>query len=935
MRMEAISPHSVSVEALAAALQTDPRTGISRQEAARRLALYGWNELPSAPAVPAWKRLLAQFESPLVLLLLAATAVSFVVWLIERESSLPYEAIAILAIVLFNAGLGFIQEQRAERSLAALKALAAATASVVRDGERCEVLAREIVPGDVLILEEGDTVAADARLFEVVALQTSEAALTGESLPVTKTNTTLEHATALSDQRNMVFSGTTVTYGHGKAIVTATGARAEIGKVAALLQQTADDPTPLQQEIARTGKWLGAAVIVIAVVIVAVTLLTQPVHSTQSLVSVMLFGVSLAVAAVPEGLATVLTILLALGVQRMAKRNAVVRRLAAVETLGSSDVICTDKTGTLTCGEMTARCIATASGEITLTGVGYAPHGEALHNHHPLCDPTLRAEAELALRAAVLANNSAVTQRDSRWTVQGDPTEGALLVAAMKLGMAPASLQAQFPRLAEQPFSSERKMMSTLHRAPDGALILFAKGAPDVLLQRCDYEQIGEQVCVLSEARRAAILHQVDRMAGQAMRTIGVAYRVLPEAPPPNAELSEMGLTFAGVIGMIDPPRPEAKDAVARAQRAGIRVIMITGDHPLTAQAIAAELGISAPGAPVISGAALDAMDDAALREALQHVSCFARVSPEHKLRLVKALRDQGHVVAMTGDGVNDAPALRYADIGVAMGITGTDVAKEAADMVLLDDNFASIVGAVEEGRAIFSNIRRFLRYLLSSNLGEVITMFFGVLLAGALGLRAEGSASILLPLLATQILWVNLVTDAGPALALGVDPPSADVMRRRPRPRREPVINAEMSLGVLFAGLVMAASTLLMMDAALPDGWIAGEGDVTYARTMAFNTLVLAQLFNAFNARSERRSAFADVFRNPWLWLAVVGSGGLQVMVIYTPALQQAFSTTALSFADWLQCLAAASAVLWAREAFKWAMRAWASRHPGGSATT
>lgn len=923
--------HSAPLAEIAAALQTDLQRGLSHDEAQRRLAQYGWNELPSAPPAPAWRRLLAQFESPLVLLLLAATAISLVVWLIEREASLPFESLAILAIVLFNAALGFIQEQRAERSLAALKTMAAATASVIRAGERCEIPAREVVPGDVLIVEEGDAIAADARLFEVAALQTNEAALTGESLPVTKTTAAMSEATPLSEQRNMVFSGTTAVYGHGKAVVVATGARAEIGKVATLLQQTTDDPTPLQQEIARVGRWLGVAVVVIAVVIVLVTLLTQPVRNTPGLVSVMLFGVSLAVAAVPEGLATVLTILLAIGVQRMARRNAIVRKLAAVETLGASDVICTDKTGTLTFGEMTARRACTASGEVTFIGSGYAPYGEALHEGQPIHNAALAAELELALRIAALANNSALTQRDGRWIVQGDPTEGALLVAAAKLGLSDQALHARFPRLAEQPFSSERKMMSTLHRDPNGGLLLCAKGAPDVLLQRCAAEQVGKQAQPLSAERREAIRHLVDRLASQGMRTIGIAYRPLSTAPSSESPLPEEQFVFVGVIGISDPPRPEAKEAVARAQQAGIRVVMITGDHPLTAQAIASEVGIAEADAPVISGAELDAMQEATLREVVPRVSCYARVSPEHKLRLVKALREQGHVVAMTGDGVNDAPALRYADIGVAMGITGTDVAKEAADMVLVDDNFASIVGAVEEGRTLFANIRRFLRYLLSSNLGEVITMFLGVLLAGVIGLRELGSEELILPLLAVQILWINLITDAGPALALGIDPSDVDVMRQQPRPRHEPVINAEMAFGMFVSGLVMAISTLVVLDAALPGGWIAGSGSLDYARTMAFNTLVLAQLFNAFNSRSERRSAFADLWRNPWLWLAVLASAALQVAVIYAPLLQLAFHTTPLTIEDWLGCVGAASAVLWVREAHKWVRRA--RQRPGNSA--
>ena len=914
-------------------LQTDARAGLTDAVARQRLQQYGKNELASEPPIPGWRKFLAQFQSPLVILLLVATVVSFVVWLIEREESLPFEAIVILAIVLLNAILGHMQESRAESSVAALMAMSAATASVIRDNRRQKITASDLVPGDILVIEEGDTIPADARLLEVTALQTAEAALTGESLPVTKTINAIDGEAGIGDQRNMVFNGSAASYGRGKAVVTTTGMQTEMGKIAGLLQRTEADPTPLQVEIERVGRLLGIAVIIIAVIVIAAVLLTQQINSFAALVDVLILGVSLAVAAVPEGLATILTIVLALGVQRLAKRHAIMRKLAAVETLGSANVICTDKTGTLTRNEMTVRTIITASGRADFTGTGYAPEGEALRDGKAL-DGALRVEVERALRAADLVNNSVLQQRDGRWSIQGDPTEAALKVATAKLGLRHDALEARFARLGEVPFSSERKLMSTVHgdtEQPERAMI-FAKGAPDVLLSKCSHERVGDDASELTSQRRTEIQARIDGLASEAMRTLGVAYRTESKAAVPDnvsdsGDAIEHDFVFLGLIGMIDPPRPEAKVAVERAHRAGIRVIMITGDHPLTAKAIAGELGIIKSNDRVLTGADLSKMDEATLRKAVSDVSCYARVSPEHKLLIVQALKKNGDVAAMTGDGVNDAPALKSADIGVAMGITGTDVSKEAADMILTDDNFATIVSAVEEGRGVFSNIRKFLRYLLSSNIGEVLTMFLGVVFAGVIGLRADEGELLVLPLLATQILWINIATDAAPALALGVEPVSGDVMGRQPRKRSERVIDGPMWVGIFFVGFVMAIGTLFVLDLSLPGGLVAGSGTLSYAHTMAFNTLVLFQLFNVLNARSDYRSAFAGLFHNKWLLFSVLLSIGLQVLVIYVPFLQSAFDTYALSLKDWLICVAVASTVIWTREIFKFIARGLAPR--------
>jgi Ca2+-transporting ATPase len=922
------APYRQPVDEILAGLATDARLGLSAAEARARLQRYGKNELAAEKPVPAWRKFLAQFQDVLVILLLIATLISAGLWLYERESALPYEAIAILAVVLLNAIMGYIQQSRAEEAVAALRQMSAAHAKVIRADERQSIPAAEVVPGDIILIEEGDTVPADARLIQSTALHTAEAALTGESLPVSKDTGPISEEAGLGDRNNMVFSGTAATYGHGKAVVVATGMQTEMGRIAGMLKEAPEETTPLQKELDRVGKLLGIIVIVIAFVMIATIILVENVSGFSAIFDVLILGVALAVAAVPEGLPAVVTAVLALGVQRMAKRNAIVRHLAAVETLGSANVIASDKTGTLTKNEMTVRVVLTASGRVSLSGTGYAPEGEVRRagrvtaDREGVIDGALRIELERALAVGDRANNAVLEKRDGRWAVQGDPTEGALVVAARKAGLEDEALDARFERVGEVPFSSERKLMTTIHTDAQRQerLLVFTKGAPDVLLARCSHELIGEESRSLTAERHAAILRHNEELAGEALRTLGVAFRSLPtnafEADNVDESI-EQDLVFAGLIGMIDPPREEAKKAVARAKAAGIRPMMITGDHPKTAAVIAEELGIVEDGRAV-TGGELEKMPEEKLDRTVQEVSVYARVNPEHKLRIVKALKREGATVAMTGDGVNDAPALKTADIGVAMGITGTDVSKQAADMVLADDNFATIVAAVEEGRAIFSNIRKFLRYLLSSNIGEVMTMFFGVLLADTIGLTAVDAGSVALPLLATQILWINLVTDGAPALALGVDPADAAVMTEPPRARSEGVITRSMWTGIFFVGAIMATGTLLMLDASLPGGLIEGAGTMRYAQTMAFTTLVFFSLITVFNARSDERSAFVGLFSNKWLWGAILLSLLLQAAVIYIPFLQQAFSTVSLSAGDWLFCVAVASSVLWLRELTK-----------------
>lgn len=925
IRQNLVNAYQQSVEEVLIALKTNEQHGLSTDEARARIEHYGKNELTAEKPFPEWKKFFFQFQNPLVILLLIATLVSAGLWLYERDSTLPYEALAIFFVVLLNAVLGYVQQSRSEQAGAALRQITAAHAVVLREGLRQSIPASEVVPGDIIFIEQGDTIPADARLIQSTALQTAEAALTGESLPTSKDTAPISETTGLGDRHNMVFSGTAATYGRGRAVVTTTGMQTQIGRIAGILKETSGETTPLQKELDRTGRMLGIIVVLIALAMITTIIFVEDVRGFSAVFDVLILGVALAVAAVPEGLPAIITAVLSLGVQRMARRNAIVRHLAAVETLGSTNVIASDKTGTLTKNEMTVRTVVTASGRVSVGGTGYNPSGEITREGGGAIDGALRYECELALKIAARVNNAVLQERTGGdWTVQGDPTEGALLVAARKAGIEDDVLDA---RIAEIPFSSERKLMSTIQKdaQKQNFSLVFTKGAPDVLLANCSQELVGEKMIPLTEKRRRQILDSNEELAGEALRTLGVALRSISDDSFKVEEIDERierDLVFAGLIGMLDPPRETAKDAVTMAKIAGIRSIMITGDHPKTAVVIAGEIGIADDGR-VITGAEMDEMSDDMLMNTVIQVSVYARVNPEHKLRLVKALQREEMTVAMTGDGVNDAPALKAADIGVAMGITGTDVSKEAADMILADDNFASIVEAVKEGRALFSNIRKFLRYLLSSNIGEVMTMFFGVLLADFIGLQPEKEGSVVLPLLATQILWINLVSDGAPALALGLDPAERRVMNKPPRPRGERVVTNRMWRGILFVGTIMAAGTLLVLDAGLPGGLINGSGNLRYAQTMAFTTLMLFQMFNLFNARSDEQSAFVALFKNQWLWAAIGLSLALQGAVIYLPFLQQAFSTVSLTFSDWLQCAAVASSVLWLRELSKIIVRA------------
>jgi len=919
-------PAASGPEAVVAALATDGERGLDSDEAARRLAEVGPNELPRDEGTGPWRRFLGHFADTVVYLLLAAIVVALAAWIAEGAEGVPLDVITIALIVGANAVIGFVQESRAEQAVAALRDLTTTEATVVRDGERRRVPAPELVPGDVVLLAQGDVVPADGRLVEVGSLQVAEAALTGESLPVAKRVEPVASGAALGDRLTMVHTGTGVASGRGRAVVTATGPETEVGRIATLLGETEDEPTPLQREIDQVGRVLALSVVVIAVVVVATLVVVDDRTSAGELLDGLLIGVSLAVAAVPEGLPAVLSVVLALGVHRMSTRNALVKRLASVETLGSATVICTDKTGTLTRNEMAVRSLVLPSGELLVSGEGYEPTGQL----HPLdgapIDPSELADARFALTVGSLAGDGIVSARDGRFQAVGDPTEAAVVTARLKAGVGDGNLERRYRRREELPFTADRKRMSAVVDDLDGGgrTMLVVKGAPDVLLERCTGERLNGTDVALDEERRRWWFGEIDRLAGQAYRTLAMAYRPLDSdgSGSPVDESVERELVLLAVLGIIDPPREEAREAVLMAERAGVRVVMITGDHPGTAVRIASELGIRRAGDPVMTGPEIEACDDAALAEAVGVTPVFARVAPEHKLRIVRALQARGEVAAMTGDGVNDAPALRAADIGIAMGLTGTDVSKEAADMILTDDNFATIVSAVREGRAIFHNIRSFLRYLLSSNAGEVLTVFVGVLFAGLIGLADPVDGGVAAPLLAVQILWVNLVTDAAPALALGVDPAQPGLMERRPRRSTERVIDGRMQVGVGLVGLVMAFVTLLALDLRLPGGIFEGDADLATARTTAFTVLVLAQLFNTVNARSDTESCLGRLLDNPLLVAALALSAGLQVAVVHLPFLNKAFATAPLGIRDWVLAAVLASAVVWVAEARKWVLR-------------
>ena len=931
--------HSLSSSEILQQLATPAETGLTSEEAAKRLTVYGPNQLEEAPGQTFWQMLWGQFNSFLVILLIVASLVSALLG--------DYvEAAAILAIVILNATLGVIQDRRAEQALAALRRLAAPEAQVLRDGHRQMVPAPELVPGDIVLVEAGNYIPADIRLIEAVNLRVEEAALTGESVPVQKdAGIRLEANIPLGDRKNTAFMGTLVSYGRGRGVVVATGMRTQIGLIAEMLSAVEQEPTPLQRRLDDLGKVLGWGALAICGVVFLVAILRNTdlglittsgkgilaylTAFKAEIVAVFLIAVSLAIAAVPEGLPAVVTISLAIGMREMIHRHALIRRLSSVETLGSATVICSDKTGTLTQNEMSVTRIWADGKMVHVTGQGRVLKGEFLEDNQ---------EVDLQDYQAILStlwvgalNNDAelhlAGEADSVQTYRlaGDPTEGALVVAAAKAGALPRPLYQAYPRVQEIPFDSVRKRMVTVHRidAPQPedispfddeksyeGYVIAVKGAPDLVLDLCtSYQRIDDTSHPLDEGQRMRILTANDRMTQDALRVLGMAYKVVPHLPDTADVASvESGLTFIGLIGMIDPARPEVTPALKNATRAGIRTIMITGDYPNTARAIAESINLLRPGHQVLTGSEMDSMDEESLKDQITYTDVFARVSPEHKLRIVDALRANGEVVAMTGDGVNDAPSIKRADIGVAMGITGTDVAKESADMVLTDDNYASIVSAVEQGRIIYDNIRKFVFFLLSSNVAEIMIIFLATL------------AGVPTPLTAIQLLWLNLLTDGAPALALAVEKGDTDIMHRKPRPKTEPIINGSMRLGILIQTIAQTGATLtafalgLLWHLQAGDMVPAGmnpllyllqhdwrEIDVQAAETMAFVTLSLCELFRAYTVRSERESVFKiGLFSNRLMQYAVGLSLVLLLLVVSVPFLQPIFNTHFMSLREW-----------------------------------
>ena len=858
--------------------------GLSSAEAARRLAADGANELQSVTRESVWRTLLAQFQNVLILILLGGTLVSAFL-------GHTLEATVITVIVLFAVLLGFFQEHRAGRALEALRKMAAPTAHVRRDGQEAAIPARELVRGDVVLLRAGDRVPADVRLTHAMSLAVDESPLTGESTAVEKTTAVLhDRQLSLGDRTNMAYSGTMVVNGRGQAVVVATGMSTEFGQIARLVDTVETSRTPLQENLDSLGATLGKAALVVVALVVAVGLARG-----QQLIQMFMFGIALAVAVVPEALPAVVTISLAIGVRRMVRRNALVRRLPVVETLGSTSVICSDKTGTLTRNEMTVRQMDAGGALFEVTGVGYEPAGQFLEGGREVSAPdSLRA----LLRAAVLASDARLVKRDDRWQIEGDPTEGALVVAAVKAGLDPAALNDAEPRTGEIPFTSERRRMTTLHATGTGT-IAYSKGAAEEVMAGCAAYATGSSPVPLTEELRQSVRAAEQRMASQGLRVLAVA--VKPGASDADAETA---MILLGLIGMLDPPRAEARAAVETCEIAGITPVMITGDHPLTATTVARELGMLKE-RRVVTGRDLETLGDQDLERRVDEIGVYARVSPSDKLRIVRAWQSRGRVVAMTGDGVNDAPALKKADVGIAMGIAGTDVSKEAAGMTLLDDNFSTIVAAVEEGRIVFGNIKKYLMYLLSCNVGEI------VLLAGAV------IAGFPPPLAAVQILYVNLATDGLPALALAVDPPEPDLMRRSPRDPRSGIFTRPVVSILLAAGLWSALAIIAVFIWEIRTGRPLEE-----VMALTFVSLVLIQFFNAYNCRSDRASVFTRPFANRWLNLAVMWELVLLGAIVYVPFLQQAFGTFAFSWEDWAVTLAVGVSIVPVVEAVKWLSR-------------
>ncbi len=885
-----------AADAVLKALNTS-EAGLSSGEAENRLEKYGKNELKEEEKISVVKLFLSQFKSFLIVILMVAALVSALLGEL-------IDAFVILFTVLLAGVLGFVQEYRAEESIKLLKSLTSPEALVVRDGKEVKIPSALLVPGDILILQTGDRIPADARLLEALSLKIDESSLTGESVPVGKSTDVFPPETPEPDRKNIAYTGTAVAYGRGKAVITATGMNSAFGRLAGLLGEIERERTPLQEKLDQFGRWLGIATLVV-VAFVAVLGILQGFSPFE----MFLWGVALAVAAIPEALPAVVTVGLALGVRRMVKRHALVRKLPSVETLGSTNIICTDKTGTLTQNKMTVEKVYVNGAVLNVTGGGYEPVGDFFRGDTPVCeDAHLKpgcgdAHLHRLLVAGALCNDAGLVKEEGIWDITGDPTEGALVVAAAKAGIWKTPLEEKHRRTGEVPFSSERKMMTTLNNSEDG-LYAYSKGAPEVILVSCAKIFLGGQEEQLTPEIRQEILDTLHEMANQTLRVMGFAYRKVAENTP--AEEAEKEMVFAGLMGMRDPPREEVKVAIATCTNAGIRTVMITGDHKITAFAIARELGIYREGDLVLVGTELDALNNTEFEEIVEKVSVYARVYPEHKLKVIEALKKKDYVVAMTGDGVNDAPALKAADMGIAMGITGTDVSKEASSMILTDDNFASIVSAVEEGRNILKNIKNFIAYGLTCHIGVVLIVLVGVL------------AWQILPVIAVQILWINLITDGLPPMALSLEAPDKGLMKQKPRKSKEGLVSKRMIIASLGLGALIAIQSLGVIY------WARNNGvSLPKIQTLVFTLVVISLMFNAFNWRSDRISVFSmGIFTNRPLIYAVLSTVLLQLAVIYVPIMQTAFRTVPLSLSDWAMIIPLASTTLIAMEITKYLER-------------
>ncbi|MEM3601898.1 MAG: cation-translocating P-type ATPase [Candidatus Bathyarchaeia archaeon] len=891
-------------------------SGLSSQEAGERLKKYGLNEIRRVKRRTALHMFLDEFKDIFILLLIAATILSAGIGYWEMlhggEFMEAYaDTITISAIVVLCAVTGFVQEYRAEKAVEALKKLAAPKARVIRDGEETVIPASQVVPGDILALEEGDHVAADARLIEVVELKANEAVLTGESTPVGKELKVLDEETPVSERRNMVFSATHIVYGRGKAVVTATGMNTEFGKIAEMVQTAEEEETPLQRKLDKFASKIAKIVVAVCVLIFALEafeVMMQMHFEIEGFIGAFMSSIALAISAVPEGLPAIVTIALALGAREFAKRNAIVRRLSSAESLGAVTVICSDKTGTITKGEMTVRKVYVEGNFIEVTGVGYEPKGEFRIGEDTV---TSEENLELLLRVGALCNNAKLRRNDQNntWEIFGDPTEGALLVAAAKAGINIEELEKQYPRISEIPFTSERKRMTTIHKTPEGEVHAYMKGAPETLLERCTHTIENGKIKKLTEEKKSKILNANEELAGNALRVLAMAYKKLPETLTKyESEAVENEMIFVGLQGMIDPPREEAIEANKLCQKAGIKAVMITGDHKLTAIAVAKDVGIFKEGDMVLTGAEMDKLSDKEFEEIVEKVTVYARVSPEHKLKIVNALKKKGHIVAMTGDGVNDAPAVKAADVGVAMGISGTDVTREASDLVLMDDNFATIVKAVEQGRVIYDNIRKYARFLLACNFDELLVIGSFAILGGIFGEKLFP-----LPLLPAMILWINLVTDGAPAVALATDPPDVGVMERKPRKPEEGILHG-MGAFIITSFILQAAGTILVFCLEYyvwPAHGFGTEETLIEARTTAFVQAAMFELFVVWNCRSERHSVWKmgrKAFENKFFVLADLASIALTLGITYIPITQQLFHLTALSLTDLTYVICVAS---------------------------